>query len=342
MQALAAAALALHATAAFGQAAPAPSTVSTVIRVSTDLVQVPVLAFRPPFRPAPGLGSGSFTIRLDGGPPFHPSYARVEASEPIGLSIIADADPNANPGGAEPLSRALEAALQGWPADLLDNTDSVSLYAAGCRLMRSLDRVPAGFARRSGLLARAASPSVFQAALEKAPSCPRPPLDHVLQAVMQANPTSHAWKAVLLLVDGEQNFSPAALEELRAIAASRGVALFAIRYSRDGSFPGSAVPDQAGLDALVSSLGGVSLPSSYADLGGVMETMVRALRQRYILSFPRPEGGTAGSHLLEVRTKVSGVRVRAAAASAPLVNESDAGLHTGQRPRYRVYGAQPQ
>ncbi len=254
---------------------------TSTIRVSTDLVQLPVLAFRVPFRPAPGLRVG-FTIRLDGGPPFHPSYVRVEGTEPIGVSVVVDLP---EPDEAEPVSHAMQAAFQAWPAELLHEEDGVSFYAAGCRLMRSSATRTTGAAR--ALLLRAASSSIFQDALKGGPACPRPRLDLVLQTTMAQSSTTYPWRVVLLLTRGEQTFDPAQLQTLRDVAALHGITLFAIRYSRESS------PDTSNgnLDALVSSLGGVSLASSYADLGRIMETILGAVRQRYILSLGRRRPG---------------------------------------------------
>ncbi len=325
------AALAL-ASAALGQA-DIPT-----IRVSTDLIQVPVLAFRLPFRSAPGLGLGDLTIRLYGWPPFHPSYVRVEGAEPVGLSIVVDAES----GQAEQLARSVQAAMRAWPTELLHGTDGLSFYVAGCRLMRSLDHAPADLALKRDFLVQAASSPLFQEALGGGPACTRPPIDYILQAVMDQSGTAYPWRVVLLLISGEKVFSIGSLERLRTVAAVRGVSLFAVKYFRQDGFPASASSNKEDLNRLVGSLGGLSVPSSYADLGIVTAAILRDIRERYILSFPRPDGGDAGRHLLEVKTTVRGVKLRASAASAPVVDSTPCADTSGswvcptQRPRYGV------
>ena len=87
-------------------------------------------------------------------------------------------------------------------------------------------------------------------------------------------------------------------------------------------------------------LGGISVLSSFDDPGGVTETLLRIIRQRYILSFPRPGNGSAGAHWLEINTNAKGVIVRSFAASAPLLDNTrctgldGSWLCPAQRPQY--------
>jgi hypothetical protein len=320
---------------ALGQAATPPSGTPT-IHVTTDLIQLPVLALKPPFRSASGLTRSNFTIRLDGGSPFHPSYLRTERDEPMVLGMVVDADPS------EPLqlSRGLQAAIQRWPADLLHGTDRLSFYVLGCRLVRSLDNAPADLNQRRDSIVHAASFSNFQTALEGGKACQRPPMEKVLEAVIYQIAKNAEWKVLLLIVNGERPTDMKSLRRVQAIAATQGVTLFAIKYLKQGSFPASVYSATEGLNVLVSSLGGISVHSSFDDLGDVTETIITIIRQRYILSFPRPGNGSAGAHRLEINTNAKGVIVRSSAASAPLLDTTHCTGADGtwlcpeQRPQY--------
>ena len=315
---------------ALGQASTSPA-----FRISTDLIQVPVLALRPPFRVATGLDLNTFIVRLDDGPSFHPRYLRVEGSEPIDLSIVAETDSN----HAEDLSSALQSAFRRWPTDLLLDTDRLSFYVSGCRIMRFLEQIPAVFGSGRDVFVQAASFSTFQKVIDATGTCRPTSEEALLRAVMQQSVEASRWKVILLILNGERTLDSAKIASLQSTAAVRGIALFAVKYVRQGSFPKAAYNDKEGLTLLVSSLGGISVVSSFADLGGVIETLIRDIRQRYILSFQRPGNGQPGPHRMEITAAVRGIQVRASAASAMPIDESaykdgSPGPGSQQRPMY--------
>ena len=320
---------------AWGQTAPPPSGTLT-LHVSTDLIQVPVLALKPPFRPASGLVRTDFVIRLDGGPPFHPNFARIEGAEPLSLGILVEAD--ARESG--PLSKGLQAALQSWTPDLLLGSDRLSLSIYGCRFIRSLHDMPADLTLRRDQLVQAISPTTFQAAMKEGESCSRPPVNQVLEAAIDQLANTTNWKVLLLIVNGEHKTDPDSLRRVQALAAAEGVTLFAVKYLRNASFSASVYSDTEGINVLVSSLGGITVHSSFDELGAVTETIIKDTRQRYILSFPGPRNGSAGAHRLEIKTTAKGVKVWASAASAPLLDSTHCTDSTGmwlcseQRPKY--------
>jgi hypothetical protein len=238
------------------------------------------------------------------------------------------------------LSRGLEAAIQGWTPNLLNGSDRLSVDVYGCRFIRSLQDVSVDLALRRDEITRAMAPPTFQTAMEGGRSCPRPPVDESLQAAIDQMAGTASWKLILLIVNGEYKADAKSLQKVQTLAAAKGVTLFAIKYLHEGSFPAAVNSDSEGINLLVSSLGGIMLPSSFEDLGPVMETIINDIRQRYILSFPRPGNGTAGTHRLEITSTVKGVRVLSSAAAAPLfdstrcVSEPDSWFCSEQRPQY--------
>jgi hypothetical protein len=318
-----------------GQAASPPSETPT-IHVTTDLIEVPVLSLKPPFQPVSGLNRSNFTIRLDGGPAFHPSYVRRQGNEPLSLSMLVDAEASEQ----WHLSTALQTAIGNVPSDLLHDTDRLSFFVSGCRLVRSLYNAPANLNHDRETIVHAAADSNFKMAFDGEKSCQRPAVDKVLETVISQFAADAKWKVLLIIESGERPMEARSLQEVQGIAAVRGVTIFAIKYLREGSFPSSIYSATEGLNLLVGSLGGVSIHSSFEDLGAVIETVLSIIRQRYILSFPRPGNGSSGAHRLEIRSNVKGVIVRSSAASAPLLDTTlctgadRSWLCTEQRPKY--------
>jgi hypothetical protein len=308
----------------------------TTLHVISDLIEFPVLALKPPFRPAPRLDRGNFVIRLDAGPPFHPSYSRTEGAEPLDLSVLVEADTR----NSSLLSAGLQAAIQGWPPALFNATDRLSVDVYGCRLVRSLHDGPVNLTVRRDDIARALALPTFRAATGEGRSCSRPTVDKMLETAIDQMAGTTGWRVILLIVNGEHDADPKSLERVQTLAAAKGVTLFAIKYLHNGRFPAAMYSDTEGINLLVSSLGGIMLPSSFDDLGSVIETIINDTRQRYILSFPRPGNGSAGAHRLEITATTKGVRVLSSAAAAPLfdrtrcVSQPDSWFCSEQRPQY--------
>ena len=272
-----------------GQSASPPWEIPT-IHVVTDLVQVPVLALRAPFRSVSGLDRDSFVVRLDGGPPFRPSYVRTQDTEPISLGVLVAVYPN----DSTQLSKGLSAVLQNWPADLLHSTDRFSLFISGCRLIRSVDQAPANLLEHRNNTVQAASISVFNAALEGGNTCQRPSTADSLETAIHQMIKTTAWKILLVIINGERATDVKSLRKVQAVAAADGISVFTIKFLLPDRFPTSVYSENEGINVLVSSLGGTTMASSSEDLGYVIETIIRNIRQRYILSFPRPENGSVG------------------------------------------------
>ena len=151
------------------------------IHVISDLIEVPVLALEPPFRPAPALNRGDFVIRLDGGAPFHPSHARMEGTEAITLSILLEADTR----DSGLLSQGLQAAVQGWAPTLFKASDRLSLSVYGCQMVRPLRDEPAELVLRRDEIRQAMGLPAFKAAMEGGRSCLRISAEESLRAAIR-------------------------------------------------------------------------------------------------------------------------------------------------------------
>jgi hypothetical protein len=299
---------------AWGQIAePPPET--TTIHVLADQIEVPVLAFKPPFRPEPGLTKSQFVIRLDGGMPFHPSHVRMEGAEPLNLTVLVEADTK----DAHLLSQSLQSGMETWSPTLFNDSDRVSFYIHGCRLIRSLKEEPTASKDQRDKLPRAAALPFFQSAMEGGRSCPRPPLDKLLETVMYQSADAGSWNVILWIVNADHKADWKQFERVRAFAAAQRVTVFAIKYLETDHFLASVYSGSEAVNRLVAAVGGTTLHAAFGELGEVTQTMIADVRQRYIVSFPRPGNGSTGAHWLQITSTAKNVSVLSSAASAPLV-----------------------
>jgi hypothetical protein len=318
----------------WGQIAEPPQE-TTTIHVLADLIEVPVLAFKLPFRPEPGLTKSQFVVRLDGGTPFHPSHVRMEGDEPLHLTVVVEADTQDNP----LLSQNLQSGLESWPPTLFNPSDRLSFYIYGCRLVRTLKEEHVSPRDQRDKLVRAVALPAFQSAMGGGRSCPRPPLDKLLETVMNQTADAGSWNVILWVVNAEHKADLKQFDRVRAFAAAQRTTVFAIKYLATGRFPASVYSGSEAVNRLVSAVGGTTLHSAFGELGQVTETMIEDVRQRYIVSFPRPGNGTQGVHWLQITSTAKGVRVVSSAASAPLLETEcasgkDKWLCSQQRPQY--------
>ena len=313
---------------------PAPTT--TTIHVLSDLIEVPALAFRPPLRPTATLSRNDFAIHLDGGPAFVPEHARIQGSEPLTLVMVVEADPK----NASVVSQALRSAIDHWTPDILRASDRLSIYVSGCRLVRSLHEQPADLPLRRAQFVDAFSFANFDAAMQADNKCHPLATNKVIDVAINQMENTTQWKIVLLIANGEHGADYQAMQRVQDLAAAQGVTIFAVKYLRDGHFTPLANVGNDGLNRLVSSLGGVTVESSFAGLGTATATVIGLLRQRYILSFPPPASRSAGAHWLQITSRVKGIQVLSSAASAPLIDSAHCGpgndtwLCTQRRPQY--------
>ncbi len=114
----------------------APDATTYRLRTFVNRIQVPTFVLGSNRMPVPDLPASAFSIRLDSGPAFHPTHARVEGNDPISLGVLIDA------AGSQPqLVAQLANALSSLAPDILLQTDSVSIFGADCKMYRTrLDR----------------------------------------------------------------------------------------------------------------------------------------------------------------------------------------------------------
>jgi VWFA-related protein len=112
-------------------------------------------------------------------------------------------------------------------------------------------------------------------------------------------------RALILLSDGEDNWSRRSLEDAARAAQAAGIAIYAITV-HDFHV---AMPGDAALNQLSTSTGGRAfILSSYEHVAGAFAEIERELRSQYLVTFAPPR--TCGMHHVQVSTSDPGYGVQ--------------------------------
>ena len=114
-------------------------------------------------------------------------------------------------------------------------------------------------------------------------------------------------RAIILLSDGEDNFSLHSLQEAIASAERAGIAV----YSISAHGPGRQAGGDEVLRGLAADTGGHAFVlRSYADAGGVFQQIEQELRSQYLVAFTPSSNGLCGHHRLEIVPRDRKLQVR--------------------------------
>ena len=305
--------------------AVAQDTDAPILRVYTDLVQIPTLVLDSDRQPIPNVAQRSFVVRIDGGPPFHVTHVRMEGDDPIALSVLLDL--HSMPADEV---RSFPEALAQLAPNSLHAVDAVSVYALDCELVRATSKEPTTPAvlEKSATVALAMLSEREKA--DRKESCrTRWNLRDAIVAMTRDLAQQPARRVILLITDGSDAGSKSTSELTGEFAEMSGVAIFAlvppgrgvpIQNSRSGAVvawrPSDAVKDLA---AVCEMSGGIILDDPSGTLNRQLRNFVSLVRGRYILDFPRP-AASAGMHRLEVSIDKMSAFIRPAGASFPLAD----------------------
>lgn len=114
-------------------------------------------------------------------------------------------------------------------------------------------------------------------------------------------------RAIILLSDGEDNFSLHSLQEAIASAERAGIAV----YSISAHGPGKQAGGDEVLRMLAADTGGHAFVlRSYADAVGVFQQIEQELRSQYLIAFTPSSDGSCGHHRLEIVPRDRKLQVR--------------------------------
>jgi VWFA-related protein len=299
-----------------------------ILHVYANLVQVPSLVLTSDFKPVPPLQRDRFAIRLDEGPPFHPTRMHVEGDEPISLAIMIDAT-----GDQDRILSSLPQSLADMARTSLRPHDRVSIFFADCVLIRSGLQLPP-------------DPGLLKTATENGLNAPNLHGDRphhncarsrrIWDAASRAigTLTDFPGRRVLLLVSsGYDSKSLYTTRTLTSLANKQSVAVFAIRdlqrfqgdygggYPRpaaDHVYLGLAAPAEENFVDLCESTGGLIVTLYPDQLTQGLQEVLTLLRSRYVLEFPRPDTHVPGEHRIDVTIPGTTSFIVTAGVSIPL------------------------
>jgi hypothetical protein len=286
-------AVAFSGTVLAAQDAPVPT-----LHVYANLIQIPVLvldwagdALQKP------VDARRFYVSVDSGPWFRATHARLEADDPISLTILLDTH-----GDAAELMPKMEAAMATLP---LRSHDHVTIYALDCTLQRSLNDRPAEQGTLKAGVAAALQPWADRRKEKHRDQCKSPV--HLWDALNFA-----VWRldqlpgrrVILAVTDGIDAGSVHPWQEVMESAEHTGTAIFGMTsVAMPGPYRPRAFMRDGTLITMCETSGGMVFATNGRFMADDLQKFVETLRSRYVVEFPRPNHSTAGAHQLDVKVE---------------------------------------
>lgn len=302
---------------------PMPDPTPYTLHVYADTIQIPTLTLTADRKLIPGLTSESFNISLDAGPTFHPAHVKMEADSPLALGILLDLS-----GHVDGQNNALRNAVGTFAEQSLLPHDRVSTYGFDCEMVRTLKGVPASADALEKGVDALLLPTKANTDAAPAPHCPSSKRlwDSIAGAVREMANIS-GYRVLLVVTDGEDFGSKNRWSEVQHFALENAVTVFAIRPMRTmtiespsanrGGSPRIAMREDP-LEILCSTTGGLTFQDKPAAVANEMPHLLELIRNRYVLSFPRPSNQTRGTHAMEVKIAQRNAIVHPAGVGVPL------------------------
>jgi hypothetical protein len=305
---------------AIAQEQPAPYT----LHVYTNLVQIPAIVLDSSNEPLQHIDPTKFSISLDSGPVFRPTFVRLQGDDPISLDILLDLS-----GDENSLLPALRAAIPALAPELLHPLDHVSIYALDCILIRSGNNIPASHDSLQRAVDAAAQAPDLHGQKKHSACGGSVRLWDSLGVLEQQLDTLPGRRVMLVVSDGYDGHSRTQPSALRTYSVYDGISIFALTMGLPpvmvaGNGIGShlqpantSVTDN--LRLLCEQTGGLPMVTTGSqDTAAILREFMQLLRGRYILEFPRPDNATAGRHSINVTLDKSSAVVRVAGVSVAL------------------------
>lgn len=288
------------------------------LHVNVRLLQIPTLVLSDSLQPIPLVKPDQFSIRLDRGPKFRPSDARLEGNDPLSVAVLLDLA-----GGETELIEAMDRDFAAWVKDSFQPNDRIAIYGLDCKLVHTRAYLPAN----SPLMQKAfdgvvQSPDVHDGRTH--PACGRSV--HLWDALTMISgdlATQPGRRVILAVSGGFDGHSTATLDDVRRMDVLESATIFGMSdvdnnltyWSRDR------------FATLCQLTGGLTLISSREHLAQSLRHVMETLRGRYILEFTEPSNARPGVHSIDVRIDHMDAFIRTAGVSAvvddPTVKDPD-------------------
>jgi hypothetical protein len=289
------------------------------LHVYTNLMQIPVLVLGPYLDRVPKVDPKKLTVQLGDEKPFHPTHVRPEGDDPVALAIVLDVSDSHND-----LLPEFGKALGKLAAKSLHPNDSVAVYALDCGLMRVASFAPAdAYLLKSvgELAAKDTTPRTDRKRRSCGSSLPFMDALAVVTDELSRQPGRRVLLAISNGLDAGSKFSD---EQVRQFADGRGVAIFGLTEGL-GTVPFIVRPGTVSMAlhevpfvGLCESTGGLVRRTSATLLHADLASLVKMVRERIIVEFPRPRNMAAGVYVIRVAVEKSNVFIRPAGISVPI------------------------
>jgi hypothetical protein len=301
-----------------GSVAGAQDEATTTLHVYTNTIQIPVLVLGANRQPTAPIGANRFKVSLDDGPKFRATHVRLEGDDPISLAILLDVS-----GKETELMSKIDEAIADLAPLSLDSRDHVSIYALDCKLIRSLDDVPAERVRLKSGVDAALESWAKRGSGKRGVGCQRPVyLWDALAYATHALYSLPGRRVVLAVTKGNDKGSKHSWNELRTYAQATGVTIFGLRYvpEEPGRLHFLEMSGEDAFNSLCELSGGMVLTASSRTVAGELRRFTTMLRGRYIVEFSRPLHSQVGEHSLTVSIDKSDAFIRSSGVSVPIAD----------------------
>jgi hypothetical protein len=294
------------------------------LHVYTNLIQIPVLVLGPFQDYVPKVDPKAVTVTVGDGKPFPPTHIRTEGDDPLTLAIMLDvSDSEGN------LAPELGHALEKLGQQSLHPQDRVAIYALDCGLLRASDFVAsdATVLKAAGELA---SKDITPRTNKHRRNC-GDTLRFLDSLMIVSNQLSHQQgrRVLLAISSGHDSGSTVTADQIHQLANRTGVAIFGLAEPGVGASGGRGgrgagpPPTSSGgskpeFNDLCEATGGLARYTSADALPKALDTLVKMLRERIIVEFPRPTGVGTGPHAIHVAIAKTNDFIRPAGISVPI------------------------
>jgi hypothetical protein len=301
-----------------GSVAGAQDEATTTLHVYTNTIQIPVLVLGADRQPTAPITPSRFKISLDDGPKFRATHVRLEGDDPISLAILLDVS-----GKETDLMPKIDEAIASLAPLSLTSRDHVSIYALECKLVRSLNDVPAEQGRLKSGVDAALQSWTNRGRNKQGEGCQRPVrLWDALAYLTHALESLPGRRVILAVTNGNDKGSKYSWNEVRAYAQATGVAVFGLRYvpEEPGRLHFLNIGGEDAFNSLCELSGGMVLTASRRTVAPALKRFTTLLRGRYIVEFPRPFHSKGGEHTLMVTIDKSDAFIRSSGVTVPIAD----------------------
>lgn len=311
-----------HAQAPPAPAPPLPAADDGVytLRVYPTLFQVPTIVLpENPAWPIKGTFTApDFSITLDGGPPFHPTTARLEGDDALDIEILLDAS-----GDQNTAVTSFSAALKAAATTDLHPQDTVSVFALDCAFAHTSALSGQNAAAMEVAVDNLLMISGLHGTHTRSACASKLTLWDALSTMTQKFPERPSRRVILVVSEGLDTASRLSLDDAMQYIRVGGTAVFGLRngliHDAQSSIrwqirSSGLAKYEDGLAVVTGTEGGQIYDSATRPLEAVLRQFIHDLRGRYILEFEAPYDRKAGNHLIDIKI----AHDRGMARSAPL------------------------